>query len=83
MKRNANIARDRLKLVLLTDKIAQPDKFKELLRAEISHTLSNYFELVPETCEVSFTVGERAIDISISVKADRIKPYGNFIVESV
>lgn len=83
MKRNAKIARDRLKSVLLTDKIAQPEKFKEFLRAEVMLSLNNYFEIIPETCEINFSVGENAIDISISIKADRIKPYGNFIAESV
>lgn len=81
MKRNARIATNRLKQVLLSDKIAQPEKFNELIKSEVMNVLENYFELYPATFELKLSINENIMDISINVKGGRIKPYGNFITE--
>ncbi|MEG1612867.1 MAG: cell division topological specificity factor MinE [Clostridia bacterium] len=81
MKKNAKIASERLKQVLLSDKIAQPEKFNELLKSEVVTVLSNYFELFPSTFEINLAISDNVIDITMRVKGGRIKPYGNFVTE--
>jgi Septum formation topological specificity factor MinE. len=79
MKKNAKIAAERLNKVLLSDKIAHPDKFNDLLRAELSAVLSDYFEILPETYYFKMYTDGNLIRVQISVGAARIKQYGNFI----
>lgn len=82
MKRNARIATNRLKNVLLSDKIAHPDKFNELIKSEVITLLDNYFELYPSTFELRLNINENILDIAINVKGGRIKPHGCFITEN-
>ncbi len=81
MKKNARIAAERLKKVVLSDKVAHSDKLNELLVSDITELLSNYFELYPSSVIVKFADGNYGLDVMIDARAARVKPYGNFIAE--
>lgn len=79
MKKNARVAAERLNKVLLSDKIAHPEKFNELLRAEIMAVLSDYFEVLPQSYSFKMSISDDRILIEFSIGAARIRQYGNFV----
>lgn len=78
MKRNAKLAAERLKKVILTDKVAHPEQLNDLVLSDITELLQNYFELLPESVVVRLVNCEYGLDIMIDARAARVKPYGSF-----
>ena len=78
MKRNAKVAAERLKKVILSDKVAHSDKLNELLISDVTELLSNYFELYPSTVTVKISKSDNSLNVMIAANASRVKPYGNF-----
>lgn len=81
MKRNAKSAAERLKNVILSDKLSHSERLNELLCADVTELLNNYFELYPSSVVVRLADGNQSLEIMIDARAQRVKPYGNFTVE--
>ena len=78
MKKTAKIAAERLKNVILADKVAHPERLNDLLKSDITSLLDEYFELYPQSVKVRLQPSEYGLDILIDATAVRVKDFGNF-----
>ncbi|UKI14455.1 MAG: hypothetical protein L6V85_10580 [Clostridiales bacterium] len=61
MKKTAKLASERLKNVILSDKVSHPDRLNDLLKSDVTDMLKNLFRAVSRKYKsVSETVGIRA-----------------------
>ena len=52
MKKTAKLASERLKNVILSDKVSHPDRLNDLLKSDVNDMLKTYFELYPGSIKV-------------------------------
>ena len=71
--RRAKISEDRLKRVLLQDRMDAPDNLVAVLKSDIYQALSNFFEINPSSVCVTIDSDAAGIyNLSISAKAFRV-----------
>ena len=70
-KNSKNIARDRLRLILIQDRVATSPGLLESLREELCGVISKYMVVEPETCRLFLEQGEGAalLNASFTIKA--------------
>lgn len=71
--RNSKLAQDRLKNVLLKDRMDAPENLIAVLKSDIYEALSNFFEVNPASVNVNIntdTVG--VYNLSVTAKAFRV-----------
>lgn len=78
MKKTAKLASERLKNVILSDKVSNPDRLNDLLKSDVNDMLKTYFELYPGSIKVCLKASEYGLDILIDATAIRVKDFGSF-----
>mgnify|MGYP006330573707 FL=1 len=78
MKKTAKLASERLKNVILSDKVSHPDRLNDLLKSDVNDMLKTYFELYPGSIKVWLKPSEYGLDILIDATAIRVKDFGSF-----
>lgn len=74
---------NRIKKVLITDKLINPVKFKQTLKLEMYNTLSQFMDLDINNMKVNITVnGEGKYIIGIAAISEQIKPIGVFATDN-
>lgn len=74
MKRYASESSERIKKMLLQDRMNTSEDFIEVLNSDLWGLLSEYMEIIPDTLGTKITtVGDLFYDINITLKASRIK----------
>ena len=64
---------ERLRQILVKDKLKNPERFSEILKKETQHFLANYFEIEPDSLSVQVSFGNDGYyDLCIATKAKRI-----------
>ncbi len=74
--RAAKITEDRLKNVLLRDRIDAPENIIAVLKSDIYEALSNFFEINPASVNVKIETETTGI-YSLSVSAKAFRVYNN------
>ena len=69
MKKTAKLASERLKNVILSDKVSHPDRLNDLLKSDVNDMLKTYFELYPGSIKVCLKPSEYGLDILIDATA--------------
>lgn len=77
MSRVSRTEFDRLRDVLLYDKINTPARLNDVVKSDILDVLSNYIDIIPSTFSVDLNVSEEGYAISITGKGRRLKSVGN------
>ncbi|NCA67808.1 MAG: hypothetical protein EOM87_07085 [Clostridia bacterium] len=71
--RSAKVTEDRLKKVLLKDRIDAPENIIAVLRSDIFDALSNFFEINPSSVNVKIETDAVGIyNLTMSAKAFRV-----------
>lgn len=78
VKKTAKLASERLKNVILSDKVSHPDRLNDLLKSDVNDMLKTYFELYPGSIKVCLKPSEYGLDILIDATAIRVKDFGSF-----
>lgn len=78
MKKTAKLASERLKNVILSDKVSHPDRLNDLLKSDVNDMLKTYFELYPGSIKVCMKPSEYGLDILIDATAIRVKDFASF-----
>ena len=78
VKKMAKLASERLKNVILSDKVSHPDRLNDLLKSDVNDMLKTYFELYPGSIKVCLKPSEYGLDILIDATAIRVKDFGSF-----
>ena len=67
------IAKERLRLVLVHDRATVSPRFLELIKEEIIEVIANYMEIDEERMEVSLNNMEDAVALVASIPVKRVK----------
>ena len=71
--RSKEIAKERLRLVLVHDRATVSPRFLELLKEEIMEVIGNYMEIDPEGMEVSLDSMEEAVALIANIPVKKMK----------
>ncbi len=81
--RRARISEDRLKRVLLQDRMDAPDNLVAVLKSDIYQALSNFFEINPSSVTVKIDGDTAGIYVlSITAKAFRVYKSAKLIADN-
>jgi len=72
-----NVELNRLKSMLICDKINVPNELCSLIKSDVYILLSNYLELIPDNVTVDEEVSDSGFIVQIKAKTNRIKQFGN------
>lgn len=70
---SANIAKERLRLVLVHDRTNVSPQFLESLREELFAVISRYMEIDEETMDVTLQSGENQVALVANIPVRRMK----------
>lgn len=74
--RKAKIAGERLKQVLLKDRIDAPDNIIDVLKSDMFDALSNFFDINPSSLNVKIEADDTGV-YNLTVKARAFRVYNN------
>ncbi|MCL1901970.1 MAG: hypothetical protein FWG51_06220 [Firmicutes bacterium] len=73
----SNVELNRLKSMIICDKINIPNELCSLIKSDVYIMLSNYLDLIPDNVTVDQSIEDSGFIIQIKAKTNRIKPFGN------
>lgn len=76
LKKSADIELNRLKSMLLKDKVSTPTHISEVIKSDIYDILANYMELFSEDLKVDIECDERSFIVNIKARTARFKQIG-------
>jgi len=68
-----NIAKERLRLVLVHDRVNVSPQFMEVLKKDMIDTISNYMEINEKEMEISITTTNSSVALVANIPVHRMK----------
>ena len=72
-KSSKDIARERLRLVLVHDRASVTPQFMEVLKDDMIKVISNYMDINEKEMEVNFTKDESSVALVVNIPVNRMK----------
>ncbi|WIW71407.1 MULTISPECIES: cell division topological specificity factor MinE [Anaerosinus] len=72
-KSSKDIARERLRLVLVHDRASVTPQFMEVLKDDMIKVISNYMDINEKEMEVNFTKDESSVALVANIPVNRMK----------
>ena len=68
-----DIAKERLRLVLVHDRVNVSPQLMELLKEDLIHVISNYMDINEKEMEISLTTNNSSVALIASIPVTRLK----------
>ena len=77
--RDITICNDRLKNIIVSDRVEKPMRIERILKSEILCVMRNYFEITGDDIDLSILIREDGrYDIQINILSRKIKMVNSF-----